>query len=880
KVGEECTAVGECGEGTVECDGDSLARCSTNPGGSEYAEVSSAEICDGKDNDCDGKFDAADEDLVVPADHCVEQVGVCKTAETVCEDGDWICDVEAHFAYEQGAETQCDNLDNDCDGATDEADFMPWVGSGPQPDPYVKGGVCGSVICSGTIICAASGAGLQCDATEEGEAELCDGQDNDCDGEIDEDLAYASAPLGFACTGPGVCSAEEGTVVCGTNHEAVCSTMPFGVPGEILASSEICNQLDDDCDGKVDETFFDDDTPFGSACEGAGACGTGTWECAPWFEAICSTSAGGSDPSHQTAEDCNGLDDDCDGETDEHLDGATHLSDCRLNGVCTLGNVVATCDEGATEGWTCIYDGIAGYVSEEDGKHCDGIDNDCDGETDEPFTEQLGQPCDGNDNDDCEDGVLVCDASDDKLLCTDDEAFSYEICGDGIDNDCNGETDEPDALGCQDWCHDSDGDGSPPDHPTDAFFSHCECRCAPNAHYTLLRLANDPTDCAPEDGTIHPGAPEKCNGVDDDCDGAIDADDGLDLEADDPQPCANTFGVCGGIDRTAELCVDGGWLECDDAFFVAELGFDFEAGAETSCDGLDNDCDGETDEAEALLPVACELDEGVCSGAYKPLSACVDGGWAPCVDADYIAHAGTDYHVDGETSCDGLDNDCDGLTDEGFFVNDPCVAPGVCGAGILECAGVGDDTQCSSIALAVDETCDNLDNDCDGETDEGPFPETLCPHLGACEGKVNVGCAEGGSLLCDVYATEYEIGTEETCDGVDNDCDGETDEDFLLYMEGLSQPLKKGDLCDTTECDDEDEGGDAFVVCHPNPTPGNELICSSTLNGLVEVCDGVDNDCDAATDEGFADKDYPCDGDDDDLCTGGVWVCSRDGTSL
>lgn len=76
------------------------------------------------------------------------------------------------------------------------------------------------------------------------------------------------------------------------------------------------------------------------------------------------------------------------------------------------------------------------------------------------------------------------------------------------------------------------------------------------------------------------------------------------------------------------------------------------------CDGIDNDCDGETDEGEDLTPPPCELELGVCSGAVKTCGGVQ--GWLMCTGAEY----GSAYETD-EITCDGLDNDCDGVVDEG-----------------------------------------------------------------------------------------------------------------------------------------------------------------------------------------------------------------------
>ncbi|MCB9764026.1 MAG: hypothetical protein H6739_29920 [Alphaproteobacteria bacterium] len=157
---------------------------------------------------------------------------------------------------------------------------------------------------------------------------------------------------------------------------------------------------------------------------------------------------------------------------------------------------------------------------------CDGVDNDCDGEVDEPDAldaltwygdsdgDGFGAPdvttpaCEQpegyvSDNTDCDDGAA--------------EAFpgGAEVC-DGLDNDCDGEVDEPDAADAATWYADGDGDGyGDPDTSTPA--------CTQPAGHIA-----DSTDCNDAVAEIFPGADETCNGVDDDCDGEVDEPDALD----------------------------------------------------------------------------------------------------------------------------------------------------------------------------------------------------------------------------------------------------------------------------------------------------------------------------------------------------------------
>jgi hypothetical protein len=136
---------------------------------------------------------------------------------------------------------------------------------------------------------------------------------------------------------------------------------------------------------------------------------------------------------------------------------------------------------------------------------------------------------------------------------------------------------------------------------------------------------------------------ESCNGLDDDCNSAT--DDNL-----APPDCANQTGVCAGAVKTCGGV--SGWLACD----ASNYGQDYEA-TEVTCDGKDNDCDGNTD--NGLTAPACDLQLGVCAGSVR--STCGGAsGWQACGAQEY----GQDYEAD-EVTCDALDNDCDGTVDEG-----------------------------------------------------------------------------------------------------------------------------------------------------------------------------------------------------------------------
>ncbi|MFN3202752.1 MAG: MopE-related protein [Bradymonadia bacterium] len=628
----------------------------------------------------------------------------------------------------------------------------------------------------------------------EGLVELCGNEiDDDCDGtadEADDGVFYRPDPnsdiklaLGDPCAlGQGVC-ASEGTVICdpdGAGARLSCNAM-VGTPAE----SDICNTLDDDCDGRIDE----ETDGLGEMCtSGLGQCQrVGLSTCNAEGEVICDAEPGPSGP-----EICDGVDQDCDGSTDEDFQIGEPCSvgegACQQTGVyvCTLDNSASMCD--APE---------PGMPQPE---VCDGaIDEDCDGRVDEDFADQINQPCTV--------GVGACERGGVQLCAPDGEGI---VCGvepgmpgladqtcDGIDDDCDGNVDEAyveiaQTLTC--------GEGV--------------CRTEAPTQCVEAAVVEE---CTPGEPT---GDDSLCNNIDEDCDGRIDeAADIVNIVCGEGVCAANGIRSCVG-GEVQEVCTPGEPRGPD--------------GDQQQCNAIDEDCDGNIDEGYVGDEVRCGL------------GACRTTTTLTCQNGQVLNLCQPGDPTGDDDDCDGIDDDCDGAIDERYPQTaiecgvGACVREGVqlCtdGAPVDECVP-GD-------PVGADDDCNNIDDDCDGLVDEGyVFAEVACDDGARCSLRGRSQCIEGEErLTCRDGDPIIEGGN---CNGVDEDCDGIADEEYI-----------GGEACEVTG---------AIGACARGTTQctGGRVQCRVSRPD-EEACDGIDNDCDGRVDEdeqcqGLQDPEAPVD---------------------
>jgi len=958
-VDEGLPDMGACGMSTVgECR-DGILACSMGSYMCVGAVGPSMELCDGFDNDCDGSIDEGNPEAGAP---CGDDTGECTAGTTVCAAGTLSC-----MGGTGPTPEVCDGLDNDCDGVPDEGLGVgaPCGSDVGECSPGVNICSMAALVCTGEIgptaeicnlldddcdgaidelslgmpcgtdegVCMAGleqciGGALVCMGAIDPTPESCDCGDNDCDGATDEggslcppgtacrDCSCADpcimSEFGFTCPTGTTPREEAGECYCVAPRcdDADCATTTVERDGDNLCTPDsldvancVCknNECTFSCDGTICPPGLrcDPRDPLGrcveDSCRGLGCpdgqvCNRVTAECETDACAAVTCSAG---------EACR----------DGVCEGSCADVTCADGEVCTAG----VCSTDACADVTCVI-----------GETCDEDTGECITDMCLSTTCPAGTICDPASGDCAEDPCLRLNCPDGEM-CVDGECAEIVVVPDGGTGDSgtgpdagadSGTTDEhrrvlatggggctcsvpgaetaggkggdsrtgalsllvgllglgvwrrrrkvmPAALkkaaavtlalvltlfigGCdvEPYCLDCvDADAGEADTgPADTGGGDADDTGVPE---DTGPEDTGPVDAGP-DGCV-PGAPELCNLFDDDCDGLI--DEGVDTTAD-----VNNCGACG--NRCEPLnafpeCVDSACLlgSCRTGFYNLDgddtNGCEYRcstltpAADDAVCDLRDNDCDGDVDEDVAFDtdPANC----GTCGTICRFAHAAGDCSAGVCVlgacDTDFYDIDGADGNgceysctpaSPAVETCNAVDDDCDGVVDEG----DPGGGAG-CGTDVGECdfgteACVGGAIVCMGSTDPTTELCNGLDDDCDGTADQGnPEGGALCGSgVGACvRGRET---CTAGALICTGGVTS----TMELCNGLDDNCDGTIDDG---NPEG-------GGSC-----------GSAVGLCMAgtNTCVGGTLTCMGDTGPELDVCNGMDDDCDMSTDEDF-----------------------------
>lgn len=403
---------------------------------------------------------------------------------------------------------------------------------------------------------------------------------------------------------------------------------------------------------------------------------------------------------------------------------------------------------------------------------------------------------------------------------------------------------------------DSDGYG-------DASVSQVVTNCNIPQGYVL-----DSTDCDDSNSSIHPGAADLCNGIDDNCDGVIDpvTDYYVDADNDGYGDANNSVSSCTPVNGYVTDNTD-----CDDNDAAIN------PGVTEICNNLDDNCNGSIDEG-VLTTYYADADGDEYGDANESVSSCTPiAGYVTdntdCDDNDAaINPAATE-------ACNGIDDNCNGSIDDGlvfttYYADADQDSFGDASNSVSSCAPVSgyveDNTDCNDNNAAINpsatEVCNYLDDNCDGNIDEGLQTTYYADVDGDSYGDANnsvSSCAPVSGYVTDntdcndSNAAINPLATE-VCNGTDDNCNGIIDEGLTVtyYVDADDDSYGSSQDAGTPFCSDPGQGY--------STNNGDCNDANASINPLAtEVCNSIDDNCNGSVDDGLVLVTYYLDADGD-----------------
>jgi hypothetical protein len=643
--------------------------------------------------------------------------------------------------------------------------------------------------------------------------EICDGIDNNCDQQVDENVLsifYADTD-GDGFGNPDIttesCEPQSGFIANGTDcDDTDARTYP--------SAAEICDEVDNDCNSIIDDgldgIFFEDNDGDGFGSIEVEACDLRVGLSA--IDGDCDDTRYEINPA--ATEICDEVDNNCDEAIDENVQNI-YFSDLDNDGFGDIDSLLLACElsSGYVENSTDCNDSDT-FINPEAPEYCDGFDNDCNEIIDDGEAQDAPIWYEDGDEDgfgDINSSIVACSQPehhiDNDLDCDDNNNAvspdSPELCN-GNDDNCNEEIDEDGAIDGDIFYADTDNDG------------YGNATSTTSACQQPEGFVNDNTDCDDNDDDTFVGAIEFCNGSDDNCNGEIDENSEggntwyADTDEDTYGDPENSIEACGNPEGYTLNNQD-----CDDE------NTSINPVSDEYCDGLDNDCDGQEDELDAIDQSVFYLDE--------------DGDNAGFTDVYLIACYVPEGYAENPNDCDDtnefltpFDTDGDGYSS--------------CQGDCVDNIQLG-----SSIYLGAPELCDGFDNDCDELVDDNDddIDEDSATLVYPDEDNDTFGNSDLPTFFCNIPSGYVEIGGDclddvangpfvypnatEFCDGFDNNCNEEVDEDMSYY--GLSAYCSASSCLDILEQNPEmlEQDGTYWL----NPTTSNPYLgyCDMTTDG-------------------------------------------------